>query len=80
MELLEKLRNRLSCLYISDLRYEPYKLLAKQELQTLNLQEYTLRELTDAAQYLYEANTRFESYEEAAHFFCAGLTPLPSFL
>lgn len=72
MELLEKLRNRLSCLYISDLRYEPYKLLAKQELQTLNLQEYTLRELTDAAQYLYEANTRFESYEEAAHFFAPG--------
>ena len=72
MELLEKLRNRLGCLYISDLRYEPYKLLAKQELQTLNLQEYTLRVLTDAAQYLYETNTHFESYAEAAHFFAPG--------
>lgn len=69
MELLEKLRKRVGCLYISDLRYEPYKLLAKQELQALNLQEYTLRELTDAAQYLYEANAHLESYAEAAQFF-----------
>lgn len=71
MELLEKLGKRVGCLYISDLRYEPYKLLAKQELQALNLQEYALQELTDAVQYLYETNTHFESYAEAAQFFAS---------
>lgn len=68
-DLFSELRELISCSYISDLRYEPYKSAAKVALSRLNLTEYPLPALCDAAEYLYGVNLKFEDYAQAKVFF-----------
>lgn len=68
-ELLEELRARLLCDYISDMRLEPYKSAAKQMLAEMDLSVHPLRMLSDAAEYLYGVNLKFDDYSQAQAFF-----------
>ena len=50
--LLETLRCRGGCLYLSDLKTEPYNRRARLEAQLLRAEDFTLREWNDAVEYL----------------------------
>lgn len=52
-DLLEFLKYILSCTYISDLKFEPYNDKAKTTLGELNLQKYSLKQLKDVFEYIY---------------------------
>lgn len=52
--LLEFLQYILDCTYISDLLIEPYNSKAKMLLDRLNWSYYTLSEIADCMEYLYE--------------------------
>lgn len=53
MDIFEKLRTRVGCEYISDLRFCPYLEIAKKEVKNLNLSEFSEKELKDLVNYLY---------------------------
>jgi hypothetical protein len=53
LNLLEFLKYILGCTYISDLRFEPYNTKAKLILQFLNRKEYSISQIKDALEYLY---------------------------
>lgn len=68
-DLFEDLRAQLLCNYISDMRNEPYKSAAKDTLTRMPLAEYPLRALSDAAEYFYGVNLKFDDYSQATAFF-----------
>ena len=51
------------------MRLDPYKSAAKQILSEMNLSEYPLRALSDAAEYLCGVNLKFDGYSQAEEFF-----------
>lgn len=53
-DLFEVLKNLCGCEYISDLRYEPYISKARLRMQTLCTDSFSLFQLSDMAEYLYE--------------------------
>ena len=50
--LLETLWRQVGCLYLSDLRTEPYNRLARLAAQTLRAGDFAVQEWNDAAEYL----------------------------
>ncbi|MEA4998015.1 MAG: hypothetical protein VB087_01365 [Candidatus Limiplasma sp.] len=56
-ELLEEVRNRLHCAYLSDLRFSPMKTQAIRCLANMDGCRYSLWEWNDAIAYLLEENT-----------------------
>jgi len=69
MDLFEELKNRIGCQYISDLRFGTDNELAKEVMKKTDIADYSLTELKDMAEYLYQKTVKFESLEEAAKFF-----------
>lgn len=69
MDLFETLREKVQCQYISDLRTFWYKGAAREAVKGIDIGKYSLKELSDAAQYLYDKRQDFQSYAEAAKFF-----------
>ncbi len=69
MDIFEKLRDMLSCQYISDLRSEPNRTKAKKILKYISLQEYPVEMLSDLAEYLYGRKIEFASMQQAVMFF-----------
>lgn len=53
LDLLEFLKYTLGCTYISDLRTNPYRDKAKLILSKLNLNKFSLKQLTDVFKYIY---------------------------
>ena len=68
-DLLDEVRAQLLCDYISDMRFEPYNSAAKKVLAGINFAEYSLRALSDAAEYLYGVNLQFNDHSQAEAFF-----------
>lgn len=54
-DLLEILRCRLNCTYISDLRIEPYNSCARTLLEEIDLGGYPYRDIIDVLKYVYTA-------------------------
>ena len=69
MDLFEELKTRIGCQYISDLRFGIDNELAKSTMRKIDVADYSLSELNDMAEYLYQKTVNFETLEEAAKFF-----------
>ena len=69
MDLFEELKSRIGCQYISDLRFGTDNELAKSIMRKIDVADYSLSELNDMAEYLYQKTVNFEALEEAAKFF-----------
>ena len=69
MDLFEELKSRIGCQYISDLRFGTDNELAKSIMRRIDVADYSLSELNDMAEYLYQKPVNFETLEEAAKFF-----------
>ena len=70
MELLEWLRQAIKCDFISDMRFGMDNELAKTIIRGADFSEYSLCELSDAANYLFGADIKFNVTEEAKNFIC----------
>ena len=53
MDMLEFLKYILGCMYISDLRIEPYNEKVRLLFTKLDLREYSLNQIIDAIEYIY---------------------------
>lgn len=72
--LFEVLREKVGCNYISDMKYDPYKEIARKTLSAMNLSDYSLNVLNDACQYFYNKESEFLSKKEAIDYlnsYCA---------
>ena len=69
MDLFEELKSRIGCQYISDLRFGTDNELAKSIMRKIDVADYSLSELNDMAEYLYQNTVYFETLEEAAKVF-----------
>ena len=69
MDLFEELKSRVGCQYISDLRFGTDNELAKSIMKKIDLADYSLSELNDMAEYLYQKTVNFETLEETEKFF-----------
>ena len=58
-DLLEVIRQKLHCTYISDLRNEPNNTFARQLLKKINLKKYSNKVLNDAYNYLFSNEDDF---------------------
>lgn len=58
-DLLEVIRKKLNCTYISDLRNEPNNTFARQLLKKINLKKYSNKVLNDAYNYLFSNEDDF---------------------
>ncbi len=58
-DLLEVIRKKLNCTYISDLRNEPNNTFARQLLKKFNLKKYSNKVLNDAYNYLFSNEDDF---------------------
>lgn len=54
-DLLDILKCRLRCTYISDLRIEPYNSYARTMLEEMDLSGYPYRDIIDVLKYVYTA-------------------------
>ena len=52
-DLLEVIKQKLHCTYISDLRNEPTNSYAREQFKKMNLKKYSLKVLNDACRYIY---------------------------
>lgn len=68
MEILEQIRRIVGCPLISDLRYGVPNRFAKWVMKELAKESYPLAELSDAVNYIFEENLRFESKQEVYAF------------
>lgn len=68
-DLFEELKEQCRCDYISDLRTKHVRDRAKSAMQTINLKQYSLKELSDVAEYLYDKSLEFSDYAMARRFF-----------
>jgi hypothetical protein len=69
MDVFEQLKEIIGCDYISDLKIWPYNKKAKKKVNILPLNECTLFELNDLANYIYGNVRPFENREQALIFF-----------
>ena len=69
MDLFELLQDKVGCEYISDMRSEPHRSRARKIIKELNLEDYTLTELSDMAEYLYDRKPDFSNMRQAQSFF-----------
>lgn len=53
LDLFDFLKHILDCTYISDLKYSHYNDKAKMLLKQLNLKNYSLNQIDDALEYIY---------------------------
>jgi len=53
LDLLDDLRKKINCTYISDMRFSPNKELAQYEFEHMDLSKYSADMRKDALQYLY---------------------------
>lgn len=65
-DIFEQLKKSLGCTYISDMKMEPYCSEAKALLKTMDIEEFSLRELNDISCYLY--GMQFANKEQALCF------------
>ena len=68
-DLFEELKRIVRCEYISDLRYSPWKEKGREAIVRMNLSEYTMFALEDAAEYLYGEKASFAGSGEAQEYF-----------
>ena len=68
-DLFEALRVITGSEYISDLRFAPRNAQARAAVRLLDLRLFSLRDLSDAAEYLCGVKRDFETTEQAAGFF-----------
>lgn len=73
-DLFEILREKVSCEYISDMRYEPYKSIAQKHLSKMDLSIYGLEVLNDACNYFYEIASPFNNLKDAVNYLTSGGT------
>jgi len=66
MDVFEKLKNAVSCDYISDLSFEPHRTKAKALLKTMEIEQCSIAELNDIAYYFY--GKHFDSADAAISF------------
>lgn len=69
MGLLERIREVAGCAYISDLVRDGYNDKARRALRKIDISEYSLSELADAAEYIFSEKVSFGSESEAKEFF-----------
>ena len=69
MALFEVLKEKVGCAYISDLRREPCLSEAKGQMRKLSVETFSIRELTDIAEYLYGEKPDFSDTQAARSFF-----------
>lgn len=67
-DLLELVRKKVKCTYISDLRKEPENTFAKAKLRKLSLNGYPLKTLNDVCRYIYDISREFKTTKEAISF------------
>ena len=67
-DLLDIIRQKLHCTYISDLRNEPNSGFARLILKKINLKKYSLKVLNDTCNYIYCSKGNFTSQESAIAF------------
>ena len=68
-DLFEELKWIVRCAYISDLRYSPWLDQARQVIAAMDLREFSLFALNDAAEYLYGETLDFASNADAQVYF-----------
>ena len=68
-DLFEELKRVVRCEYISDLRYSPWREQAKKAIAAMDLSEFSLFALNDAAEYLYGEKPAFASSADAQEYF-----------
>lgn len=66
-DLFDLLKQEIGCDYISDLRFEPYKSIAKKKLKCCEFDSCSLKELNDITHYLFEVSP-FSSKDAAITF------------
>ena len=71
-DLFEILREKVSCEYISDMRFGPYKFIAQKHLSKMDLSIYGLEVLNDACNYLYEITSPFNNLKDAVNYLTSG--------
>lgn len=69
MDIFEELRKTLGCMYISDMRFMPYRRQALGMVLLLNLDKYPIEQLSDLSEYLTDKKISFESSEQALAYF-----------
>ncbi len=67
-DLFEILREKVRCEYISDMKSEPYKSIAKKHLSEMDLSVYGLEVLNDACNYFYENTPPFNDIKDAVNY------------
>lgn len=68
MEILEWLRESAGCRYISDLRYGANNKFAKTAVKGIDFSEYTLHEISDAINYIYGNDIKFDTIADVKLF------------
>lgn len=68
-DLFEELKRVVRCEYISDLRYSPWREQAKKAIAAMDLSEFSLFALNDAAEYLYGEKQVFAISADAQEYF-----------
>ena len=68
-DLFEELKRIVRCDYISDLRYSPWREQARKAIAAMDLSEFSLFAINDAAEYLYGEKLAFASSAEAQVYF-----------
>ena len=69
MDLFETMHKRVGCQYISDMKSFPSNKIARSVIKGLDLNQFTLNELSDAARYICYEDVAFESHAAAREFF-----------
>jgi len=69
MDLFEIIKQKTGSEYISDLRFGSKNQLAKSIMRETDIKKYSLYDLNDMAEYLYQKAVNFKTLEEAAKFF-----------
>lgn len=68
-DIFEELKKLVQCEYISDLRVEPYVMVAKRIMAELDLSYDTLETIENMAEYLFDQPPCFSDHEQAEAFF-----------
>ena len=68
-DLFEELKRVVRCEYISDLRYSPWLRQARRAIAKMELREFSLFSINDAAEYLYGEKPAFVSSADAQEYF-----------
>lgn len=69
MDIFEELRKNFGCMFISDMRYTPYRRQVLGTVLLLNLDRYPIEQLSDLSKYLTDRKMDFESSEQALEYF-----------